>query len=404
MRAGDGAAVVELDGILEAGASSAEAGHEGHDHRRRLLASSSQLPQSGIFGFGFSAAAAVASFLSGGRRPQRLLLQASGMEEDGSDVTEEEDGHGAHDHPFPIAMVAIMFGYLLMVAAEHLTHALMEMKFRQRDGGHGVAVAEGAGAAAPVGGGGGAPAPQPPSQRACGGEAGDGHRTLTLTATPSQSPSRGAVAEAAEESPQSPFAKSLTAVDTGAEWPHPDDRSHDPSHSHLHPAGARGTALEAFRLAGMALLFELGCVFHSFIIGLMLGTTTDYDSVATLMIALSFHQVLEGIALATVLVSASLSLWHVLGAAALYCLTCPVGIAVGIGIADGYDSHSTTARAVQGTLNAVSAGLLLYLASALVACDFGAGSLARWRLWQRALLFGVMCTGAAVFAVLAIWA
>lgn len=162
--------------------------------------------------------------------------------------------------------------------------------------------------------------------------------------------------------------------------------------------------MESFRLAGLAAMFELGCVFHSFIIGLMLGTTREYHSAVALLLALVFHQFLEGIGLGTVLMAAQLTRLRLLFMTTVYAVTCPFGIAVGIAIADTYDSHSITPRAVQGTLNGVSAGLLLYLVSAVIACDFGRGAMARWRVWERLLLFGVMCTGAGLFAMLSMWA
>ncbi|PNG99506.1 Zinc transporter 3, partial [Tetrabaena socialis] len=163
-------------------------------------------------------------------------------------------------------------------------------------------------------------------------------------------------------------------------------------------------ALEQFRLAGMAALFELGCVFHSFLIGLMLGTAVGISEVRTLLIVLSFHQFLEGLGLVSVLMAAGLGRLKLAGLILVYALTCPVGIAVGVGIADSYDSHSVTARAVQGTVNGVSSGVLLYLATMLVGCEFGSKALLLWRPWQRLLLFGLMCLGAGGFAVLALWA
>ncbi len=47
---------------------------------------------------------------------------------------------------------------------------------------------------------------------------------------------------------------------------------------------------------------ELGCIFHSVIIGIGMGViVNDRHLVATLMIALTVHQGLEGLSLASVL-------------------------------------------------------------------------------------------------------
>lgn len=47
-------------------------------------------------------------------------------------------------------------------------------------------------------------------------------------------------------------------------------------------------------------------------------------------------------------------------AAILYGLTTPLGIAVGLGVRTTYNPESTTASIVSGTLDALSAGILIY--------------------------------------------
>ena len=46
----------------------------------------------------------------------------------------------------------------------------------------------------------------------------------------------------------------------------------------------------------------------------------------------------------------------------IFSFSAPVGIAIGIGIHSSYDANSATANIIQGTLEAVSAGILLYVA------------------------------------------
>ena len=46
----------------------------------------------------------------------------------------------------------------------------------------------------------------------------------------------------------------------------------------------------------------------------------------------------------------------------IFSLSAPIGIAIGIGIHSSYDANSATANITQGTLEAVSAGILLYVA------------------------------------------
>lgn len=57
--------------------------------------------------------------------------------------------------------------------------------------------------------------------------------------------------------------------------------------------------------------------------------------------------------------------------ALLFSLTTPVGIAVGIGMANVYDENSPKALIVQGIFDSASAGILVYMALVdLLAADF----------------------------------
>lgn len=88
-----------------------------------------------------------------------------------------------------------------------------------------------------------------------------------------------------------------------------------------------------------------------------------------------------------------------------YALTCPLGIAIGIGIAETYDSTSTLARAVQGSLNGVSGGMLLYIALVqLIAEDLGRLTAGRGAAARRMAAFAAFCFGAGSMCLLAIWA
>jgi zinc transporter 1/2/3 len=54
-----------------------------------------------------------------------------------------------------------------------------------------------------------------------------------------------------------------------------------------------------------------------------------------------------------------------------FCLTTPVGILVGMGISQVYNENSPTALVVEGSLNSVAAGILVYMALVdLLAEDF----------------------------------
>lgn len=74
-------------------------------------------------------------------------------------------------------------------------------------------------------------------------------------------------------------------------------------------------------------LTEAGIIFHSVMIGITLGVTSE--SFNTLLAALCFHQFFEGFALASAAVDAALGTAKCIIMAVAYSVTTPVGIAIG---------------------------------------------------------------------------
>jgi solute carrier family 39 (zinc transporter), member 1/2/3 len=164
-------------------------------------------------------------------------------------------------------------------------------------------------------------------------------------------------------------------------------------------------ALRAVKLSIGAYAMELGCIFHSFIIGMGLGVVVSGRGyVATMLGALTIHQALEGLSLGSVLARTSFSRLHQAIMVLTYSLTTPIGIAVGIAITGAYDPVSRTALAVQGTLNGLSGGMLLHIALfQIVAEEFSREDLlARPKL--RMGLYSSLLLGAGLMCILAIWA
>ncbi|PYH98455.1 ZIP zinc/iron transport family [Aspergillus ellipticus CBS 707.79] len=153
------------------------------------------------------------------------------------------------------------------------------------------------------------------------------------------------------------------------------------------------------------LILEFGIIFHSVIIGLNLGVTGDEFS--TLYPVLVFHQAFEGLG-----IGARMSALHfgrhrclpwVLCMA--YGLTTPIAIAIGLGVRTTYNSGSKTANIVQGVLDAISAGILIYSGLVeLLARDF---LFDPDRTKRRAHLLGMLlCVmlGAGIMALIGKWA
>ncbi|GMF11314.1 unnamed protein product [Phytophthora lilii] len=107
------------------------------------------------------------------------------------------------------------------------------------------------------------------------------------------------------------------------------------------------------------LIFEAGVVFHSVIIGLDLAVTTGPEF-KTLLAALCFHQFFEGIAISSSAVGSIDSKVKVLLLNLLFAITTPLGQVIGIAIRTTYSASSTTSLWVQGVLNCVAGGILLY--------------------------------------------
>jgi zinc transporter 1/2/3 len=165
---------------------------------------------------------------------------------------------------------------------------------------------------------------------------------------------------------------------------------------------------ENFRRQAVAYLFELGCIFHSAIIGISLGVITYDDSQLTaLIIALVFHNLLEAMALGAFVTQANFSMVKKVFMVTLYCATVPIGVAVGIAISDTYDEGSLTARGVQGSLSAFSAGVLLHIALVqMIADDFSTrpdhGQVTTRKV--MVYMYLALALGTAVMCVLGIWA
>jgi zinc transporter 1/2/3 len=87
------------------------------------------------------------------------------------------------------------------------------------------------------------------------------------------------------------------------------------------------------------------------------------EEFTTLLIALCFHQFFEGFALGATITDADFpSPLPVIFTVLWYSLTAPIGVAIGISISGSYSENAPATLLVQGILDAVSAGILIYTA------------------------------------------
>lgn len=187
--------------------------------------------------------------------------------------------------------------------------------------------------------------------------------------------------------------------------------AHSHSHSHSHspfPAPAHLDLLEEGKLKVrqrvVSQVLEAGIVAHSVIIGIALGASQVPCTIRPLFAALTFHQFFEGMGLGGCIAQAGFKNVTTALMALAFSVTTPMGIAVGIGISSTYNENSPTALIVEGLFDAVSSGILIYMALVdLIATDFlgeRMTSSGRLQLWCYSALF----LGAGAMSLLAKWA
>ncbi|KAF7102698.1 hypothetical protein CFC21_103789 [Triticum aestivum] len=223
--------------------------------------------------------------------------------------------------------------------------------------------------------------------------------------------------------------------------------AHAHAHAQGHGHGSEERPSQAHHVV-VSQILEMGIVSHSVIIGLSLGVSQSPCTIKPLVAALSFHQFFEGFALGgcisevnihfifaplhfcSMVNSSSLevsthvpfmliaSIQHTLYEqmqaqfknfsallmAFFFAITTPAGITVGAGIASFYNANSPRALVVEGILDSMSSGILIYMALVdLIAADFLSRRMScnpRLQVCSYVALF----VGAIAMSSLAIWA
>ena len=171
------------------------------------------------------------------------------------------------------------------------------------------------------------------------------------------------------------------------------------SHGQDHSGHMHSVLLADVDKTVAAYILEFGLTTHSVIIGITVGVASRSD-LNTLLPALCFHQFFEGMALGARLADVGFSVLNEVQLMLIYSLSCPIGIAIGCGITTSYNQNSNTANLVEGTFDAVSAGIILYVAFVqMLAVEFTKDYNANKGNWQKQLaLWAGMYFGAGVMA------
>ncbi|KAF9108192.1 high-affinity Zn(2+) transporter zrt1 [Mortierella sp. GBA35] len=205
----------------------------------------------------------------------------------------------------------------------------------------------------------------------------------------------GAIADMTNARPPSP-SSSPQIRDRRHERRHHHHHYHH-HHNHNHDHNLLGLALpnNAQRRISTYIL-EAGVAAHSVIIGVTLGVSSGSEFTG-LLIALLFHQFFEGFALGARIADLDLEkTWTHYLLALIFSLTTPFGVLIGIGVSNTYQSDSVTALLTEGTLDAISTGILLYMGYVtLLAVEFNLDSeLLRQSSRVKSWCFFALWTGA----------
>lgn len=150
-------------------------------------------------------------------------------------------------------------------------------------------------------------------------------------------------------------------------------------------------------------MLELGILSHSILIGLSLGVSQSPCTIRPLLGALSFHQFFEGFALGGCISQAKLGGLHSSLMACFFAITTPLGVGIGTIICSFYNPNSPRALVIEGTLDAISAGILIYMALVdLIAADFMSKKM-RCNCRLQVVSYIALFLGAGLMAVLAVW-
>ena len=151
---------------------------------------------------------------------------------------------------------------------------------------------------------------------------------------------------------------------------------------------------------------EAGILFHSILVGVALGVSAGSSFIA-LLIAISFHQLFEGLALGSrIAVLTWKSRTHRAVMAAAFALSTPLGSAIGIAARNSFNDNNAATLKVVAIIHSLSAGILLYTALVqLLAPDFiNSPQMQKCSVARSAAAIAAVTTGIVAMSVIARWA
>jgi len=152
-------------------------------------------------------------------------------------------------------------------------------------------------------------------------------------------------------------------------------------------------------------ILEFGIALHSVIIGLSLGVTPSGPFIP-LLIALCFHQFFEGVALGSRIGELGGGWTKAVGMGMVFAITTPMGTMVGILVRQVYSDSNANTLLVQGILDSLAAGILIYVGWVhMIASEVGhSSSFQSLKLREKVSAFVAIWLGAGLMSLIGNWA
>ncbi|CAO1622735.1 unnamed protein product [Sympodiomycopsis kandeliae] len=165
---------------------------------------------------------------------------------------------------------------------------------------------------------------------------------------------------------------------------------------------------ESSLLKWNVVMLEAGIVFHSVIIGVTIGTASG-EGWVPLLIAIVFHQFCEGLSLSSriaLLAHNAAGNFFKIVSHTFFVLSTPLGVAIGIGVRQSFNGNNRDTLLAIGTLDAISAGILLYSGFVqIIVGDFlNNAGLLRASTGKSVAAVALFTAGIFIMSVLGYWA
>jgi zinc transporter 1/2/3 len=152
-----------------------------------------------------------------------------------------------------------------------------------------------------------------------------------------------------------------------------------------------------------AITLEFGTAVHSVLIGVALGVATD--EFIPLLVAITFHQFFEGLALSSIITEVGFQhLGTVLAFLGLYVVSTPVGVGIGIGIREALATDTGSSILVQAILDAICGGILVYNGLVNILAPHFNNVFYSQSVLKRMVDVSLIWVGCLIMAIIGIWA